>query len=68
MNNSNRIVKMVIVATPDGSRGKVKMIEKFVGTRTVNAHLKKEENVIGLKDLFSASEDQSIQEVKAGWF
>ena len=44
---------MVIVATPDGSRGKVKMIEKFVGTRTVNAHLKKEENVIGLKDLFS---------------
>ena len=36
MHNSSRIVKMVIVATPDGSRGKAKMIEKFVGTRTVN--------------------------------
>ena len=44
MHNSSRIVKMVIVATPDGSRGKVKMIEKFVGTRTINAHMKKEKN------------------------
>ena len=44
MHNSSRIVKMVIVATPDGSRGKVKMIEKFGGTRTVNAHMEKRKN------------------------
>jgi len=41
VHNSSRIVKMVIVATPNGSREKAKMIEEFVGTRTVNAHFYK---------------------------